>query len=79
MNFVRKFRLFKGIHDEMSACDSHDLGCPQDGLFRDLVRNRELTITGIAERLGYADVSSFSQAFKRWHLVSPEGFRDPQT
>lgn len=41
----------------------------------ELVRDGSLSITAIAERLGYADVSSFSQAFKRWHGVSPAGYR----
>lgn len=41
----------------------------------ELVREGALSITAIAERLGYADLSSFSQAFKRWHGVSPAGYR----
>lgn len=40
-----------------------------------LVSDRSLSITTIAERLGYADLSSFSQAFKRWHGVSPSAYR----
>lgn len=34
-----------------------------------------LKITEIAEQTGYADISSFSQAFKRWHGVSPNVYR----
>jgi len=45
------------------------------GLAAELVRGGESTITEIAERLGYADLSSFSQAFKRWHGSAPENFR----
>ena len=41
----------------------------------ELVCNPALTLTMIAERLGYADLSSFSQAFKRWHGVPPARFR----
>jgi AraC-like DNA-binding protein len=41
----------------------------------DLVSDRSLSITAIAERLGYADLSTFSQAFKRWHGVSPAAYR----
>lgn len=40
-----------------------------------LVRDSDLSLTLIAERLGYADLSSFSQAFKRWHGVSPAQYR----
>ncbi|CRM08317.1 Urease operon transcriptional activator [Pseudomonas sp. 31 R 17] len=31
-------------------------------------------LTEIAERLGFSDLSSFSQAFKRWHGISPSQF-----
>lgn len=41
----------------------------------DLVADKSLSITAIAERLGYADLSTFSQAFKRWHGVSPAAYR----
>jgi AraC-like DNA-binding protein len=41
----------------------------------ELVSDRSLSITAIAERLGYADLSTFSQAFKRWHGVSPAAYR----
>lgn len=43
-----------------------------------LVKDSTLTITAIAERLGYADLSTFSQAFKRWHGVSPAAYRRTQ-
>lgn len=41
----------------------------------ELLGDRALSITDIAERLGYADLSTFSQAFKRWHGVSPAAYR----
>ena len=41
----------------------------------ELLSDKSLSITEIAERLGYADLSTFSQAFKRWHGVSPAAFR----
>lgn len=41
----------------------------------ELVSDKSLSITEIAERLGYADLSTFSQAFKRWHGVSPAAYR----
>lgn len=44
-------------------------------LARELLRERRLSLAAIAERLGYADLSSFSQAHKRWHGVSPSARR----
>jgi AraC-like DNA-binding protein len=41
----------------------------------ELVRDESLSIGAIGARLGYADLSSFSQAFKRWHGVSPVAYR----
>ncbi|KGM39790.1 hypothetical protein JY96_06425 [Aquabacterium sp. NJ1] len=41
----------------------------------ELVDNTSLTLTDVAERLGYADLSTFSQAFKRWFGVSPAEYR----
>ncbi|WP_322061016.1 AraC family transcriptional regulator [Paraburkholderia sp. J63] len=40
-----------------------------------LLSDARLTLTEIAERLGYSDLSSFSQAFKRWHGVAPQVYR----
>ncbi|MCY1551827.1 putative HTH-type transcriptional regulator [compost metagenome] len=40
-----------------------------------LVADESYTLTQVAEQLGYADLSSFSQAFKRWHGTSPSHFR----
>jgi len=40
-----------------------------------LLSDARLTLTEIAERLGYSDLSSFSQAFKRWHGVAPQIYR----
>lgn len=34
-----------------------------------------VTVDAIADRLGYADASSFGNAFKRWKGVSPRGYR----
>lgn len=40
-----------------------------------LLKDRRLTLTDIAERLGFSELSSFSQTFKRWHGVAPRVFR----
>lgn len=34
-----------------------------------------LTVAETAERLGYVELSSFSQAFRRWHGVGPRAYR----
>ena len=34
-----------------------------------------LTVAETASRLGYVELSSFSQAFRRWHGMSPRAFR----
>ncbi|GAB4531597.1 MAG: AraC family transcriptional regulator [Haliangiales bacterium] len=39
------------------------------------LENRALTISEVAYLLGYAEASSFSRAFRRWHGDSPEGYR----
>ena len=44
-------------------------------------RAEEFLVTGrmpVAGRLGYAEVSSFSQAFRRWKSVGPREFRARQ-
>ena len=40
-----------------------------------LLRQTELSIEGIASRLGYADTSNFSRTFKRWLGCTPRQFR----
>ncbi|KVM83266.1 AraC family transcriptional regulator [Burkholderia stagnalis] len=40
-----------------------------------LLGDERLTLTDVAERLGFSDLSSFSQAFKRWYGVAPGAFR----
>ncbi len=43
-----------------------------------LVRDPHQTLTGIAQRVGYDSVYSFSKAYKKWVGVSPGKFRDWQ-
>lgn len=40
-----------------------------------LLRQPELTIQSIAQRLGYAYESNFERSFKRWTGLSPSAFR----
>jgi AraC-like DNA-binding protein len=40
-----------------------------------LLRSRELSVDAVAERLGYADVTSFSRAFRRWTGTTPAAYR----
>ncbi|MEB0009642.1 AraC family transcriptional regulator [Pseudomonas sp. RTB3] len=40
----------------------------------EMLNDSRLSLTEIAERLGFSDLSSFSQAFKRWHGVAPSQF-----
>ncbi|WP_176300147.1 AraC family transcriptional regulator [Burkholderia vietnamiensis] len=40
-----------------------------------LLGDAHLPLTEVAERLGFSDLSSFSQAFKRWYGVPPGAYR----
>lgn len=44
-------------------------------LAAELVRDTSQALGDIAARLGYSSPSCFSQAFKRWHGISPSEFR----
>ncbi|WP_151869724.1 AraC family transcriptional regulator [Acinetobacter sp. TUM15509] len=41
-----------------------------------LLKQSKLSIEQIAERLGYADISHFSRAFKKWTNVTPKFYRE---
>ncbi|MEB6478851.1 helix-turn-helix domain-containing protein [Acinetobacter vivianii] len=41
-----------------------------------LLRQPKLSIQEVADRLGYADISHFSRAFKRWTNVTPKFYRE---
>jgi len=47
----------------------------RSAMAQELLKDARLTLTDIAEQLGFSDLSSFSQAFKRWHGVAPSVFR----
>jgi AraC-like DNA-binding protein len=40
----------------------------------DLLRNVGLTVEEASKRLGYTEVSTFSNAFRRWHGVTPSAY-----
>ncbi len=40
-----------------------------------LLGDAGLSLADVAERLGFSDLSSFSQAFKRWYGVPPGAYR----
>lgn len=42
---------------------------------KELLAGNQLSVSEIAERLGFSDPSSFSQAFKRWHGCAPQSYR----
>lgn len=47
----------------------------RQSLARDLLRNADLKLDEIAERLGYAEAASFIHAFRRWTGMTPSAFR----
>lgn len=53
----------RGLVDEVRAT-----------LATEFLASGSLTVAEISERLGYAEVSSFSQAFRRWHGTSARSF-----
>jgi AraC-like DNA-binding protein len=42
---------------------------------RELLDESDLSLSEIAERTGYSDLSNFNRAFRRWSEVSPREFR----
>lgn len=44
-------------------------------LSRELLVDRKLAVSEVAFLLGYSEPSAFQRAFRRWHGVSPRGFR----
>ena len=55
---------FRGLLDEI-----------REQLAEELLVTGGLSVAEVAERLGYVEVSSFSQAFRRWTGVGPRAFR----
>ncbi|MBJ8348657.1 AraC family transcriptional regulator [Antrihabitans sp. YC2-6] len=44
-------------------------------LAEEMLISGRLTVGETAERLGYVEISSFSQAFRRWHGMGPRAYR----
>ena len=42
---------------------------------RELLADPDASIAGVADRLGFADTSSFHRSFRRWNGVSPAVYR----
>jgi hypothetical protein len=55
---------FRGLLDEI-----------REQLAEELLITGGLSVAEVAERLGYVEVSSFSQAFRRWKGVGPRDYR----
>jgi len=55
---------FRGLLDEI-----------REQLAEELLVTGGLPVAAVAQRLGYLEVSSFSQAFRRWKGVSPRAYR----
>ncbi|MFE6923883.1 AraC family transcriptional regulator [Nocardia sp. NPDC057663] len=51
----------------------------RERLAEEMLVTRGLPVAEIAHRLGYVEVSSFSQAFRRWKGVGPRAYRDRAT
>lgn len=51
------------------------LAAARGDMAQELLQDASLTLTDIADQLGFSDLSSFSQAFKRWYGIAPSQFR----
>ena len=47
----------------------------REGLARQYLQRNELTITEVAQLLGYSETAAFSRSFKQWTGISPAQFR----
>jgi len=54
----------------------HVLNSAREDLAAQLLRTTHMTISEIADRLGYTNQSNFSRAFKGWTGLSPRQFRE---
>jgi AraC-like DNA-binding protein len=66
--------LHRKLADEQTSFRSL-LDEVRGSLAEELLASPGLSVKEIAERLGYAEPSSFIHAFKRWKGVPPRAFR----
>lgn len=66
--------LKRRLHEEGTSY-RHLLEQSRSAAALELLSDPALKLTDIAEKLGYSDLSSFSQTFKRWYGVSPRTYR----
>ncbi|MCU1752747.1 AraC family transcriptional regulator [Pseudomonas sp. 6D_7.1_Bac1] len=67
--------LKRRLHDEGTSY-RHLLAQSRSSAALALLNDPGIKLTDIAEKLGYSDLSSFSQTFKRWYGVSPRTYRN---
>jgi AraC-like DNA-binding protein len=64
----RRLKAVGVTYDELLETTRHDLALHY-------LKQRHLTLTEIGSLLGYAELSTFSRAFRRWSGCSPQAFR----
>ena len=51
----------------------------REQIARDVLRRSRLTVSEIAEHVGYSDARSFRRAFKKWTGMTPDHYRNNST
>ena len=64
-------KLHEGGHSYQDIVDD-----VRAGQARDYLESSQLTVSVIAERLGFSEPTSFSRAFRRWTGMTPRAFRN---
>ncbi|MBK7044816.1 MAG: helix-turn-helix transcriptional regulator [Rhodanobacteraceae bacterium] len=70
--------LFRHLADEQLSLRQliADVRCDRARFW---LRQTDLPIERIAERLGYAEASNFARCFKRWTGVTPRSYRQSRS
>ncbi|MEN5259166.1 MULTISPECIES: AraC family transcriptional regulator [Pseudomonas] len=68
-------RTLKRRLQEEGTCYRQVLAGHRGARALELLGNPRLSLSQVAERLGFSDLSSFSQSFKRWFGVAPSVYR----
>jgi AraC-like DNA-binding protein len=66
--FQRRLKAAGVTYDELLETTRHDLAVHY-------LKQRHLSLTEIGSLLGYAELSTFSRAFRRWSGCSPQAYR----